>query len=668
MPTIRICLILAVASLAAAQTKPRVTPDDSMRVVNVSDPQLSPDGKSIACIVSRPNVAEDRYESEIVLVDVATGKQRPLTFERRRVNAPRWSPSGDRLAFLDNAPTGEKKEPMPQIWVLPMDGGEARRVTSSPTGVQHFAWRPDGGAFAFVAEDEKPVRKDRAKHEDAFEVGNLDYLAKEFPQPAHLWIIDAAGGTAKRLTSGTWSLPTYEPPGPVPSPLSWSPDGKQILITRQETPVYGDSDQTKVQVVDAATGAARSLTKNPRFEFTPLFSPDGSRVAYWYPRDGDLSGVSDIYVVSASGGDPVDATRGIDRSFFRQFWTPDGKALLVSGHDGTSTSIWLQPLGGTARKLDLGDVNPSWSYWVDMNVGRDGAVAFTGGEPDHLRELYYMSSVDAKPRRLTSFNDWAASLDLGKVERVTWKNDGFDEDGVVVYPPDFQAGRKYPLVLLIHGGPQSASVRALTLPAQALAAKGWIVFSPNYRGSDNLGNAYEHAIYNDAGAGPGRDVMAGIAALKKRGIVDESRMAVSGWSYGGYMTSWMSGHYDIFKAAVAGAAVNNWIHEYTLSDNNATVRYSFAGSPYDPKTAKSWMEQSPITYVHAIKAPTLIITDTGDTRVPATQSFEMYHALKDNGVETKFVAYPVGGHFPGDPIRSADVYRRWIEWIEGHFK
>lgn len=666
MRTTYFCALLGVLCLAAA--KPRATTDDLLRSVGISDPQLSPDGKSIACIVSRPNIAEDRYDSEIVLVDVASGKQRPLTFERRHVNAPRWSASGDRLAFLDDAPTGEKKEPMPQIWILPMDGGDARRITSAPTGVQSYAWRPDGGAIAFVAEDEKPVRKDRAKHEDAFEVGNLDYLAKEFPQPSHVWLVDASGGTPRRITSGGWSLPTYEPPGPVPSPLSWSPDGKQLLITRQETPVYGDSDQTRVHIVDVATGAARPITKSVKFEFTPLFSPDGSRIAYWYPRDGDIAGVNDIYVVGTNGGDAVNATRGIDRSFFRQFWTPDGKSLLVSGHDGTSTAIWLQPLGGAARKLGLGEVNPSWSYWVDMNVGRDGAIAFTGSEPYRGRELYYMSSADAKPRRLTSLNEWTTELDLGKVERVTWKSDGFDEDGVVVYPPDFDPSKKYPLVLLIHGGPQAASTRTFSIAAQAMAAKGWLVFSPNYRGSDNLGNAYERAIYNDAGAGPGRDVIAGINALKKRGIVDESRIAVSGWSYGGYMTSWMSGHYNIFKAAVAGAALNNWIHEYTLSDNNATVRYWFEGSPYSAKTAKAWIDQSPITYAGAIKAPTLIITDTGDARVPATQSFEMYHALKDNGVETKFVAYPVGGHFPGDPIRSADVYRRWIEWIDVHFK
>jgi len=652
-------VILAVAASVYGRT---VEVDDLMRLVTISDPQISPDGKSIAAVVARPNVAEDRYDEEIVLVDIASGTQRTLTYERKGVNAPRWSPAGDRLAFLAESAGN------PQIFIMPMNGGDAVRVTNSKTGVQHFAWRPDGNAFAFVAYDETPEKKDRAKYETAFEVGNLDYLAKEVPQSSHVWTIGADGTNAKQLTSGGWSLPTYEPPGPIPSPLSWSPDGKLLLITKQETPVYGDSDRSAIEILNVATGSMISLTKNTKFEGTGVFSPDGTRVAYWYPRDGDVNNENTIYVANVSGGEPVDAPRTIDRSLFRQLWMPDGKSLLVSGHDQTSTAIWLQPLGGAPRKLDLGDVNPSWSYWVDMNVGRDGAVAFTGSTATTARELYYMPSVDAKPRKLTSFNDWTKELKLGNVERVTWKNDDFDEDGIVTYPPDFQPNRKYPLVLVIHGGPQAASTRSFSVPAQAMAAKGWIVFSPNYRGSDNLGTVYEHAIFNDAGAGPGRDVMAGIEALDERGIIDRKRMAVSGWSYGGYMTSWLIGHHNEWKSAVSGAAVNNLVHEYALSDNNVTAAYAWGGSPFNPKYAKAYAEQSPITYAAEIKTPTLILTNTGDTRVPATQSFEMYHALKDNNVEVKFVAYPVGGHFPGDPVRSADVWRRWIGWIDQHFK
>jgi len=662
MKTLRILLCLVLTASLYAE-KHRITADDAFRIASVSDPQLSPDGKSIAGVISRPNVKEDRFDDELVLVDVATGAQRTLTYDRHHVGSPRWSPNGDRLAFIAVTKDG------PQLFVLPMAGGEALQVTTAKDGIQQFAWRPDGKAFAYVASDEKPDKKERAKFEDAFEPGNLDYLANELPRPSHVWTISDDGSNAKRITSGGWSLPTAEPPGPVPSPLSWSPDGKLLAITKQESPVYGDSDRTSIQIVDVATGNARALTKNVKFETTPVFSPDGSKVAYWFPRDNDPNNEVEIYVSPAAGGEAVDATQAIDRSLFRALWMPDGKSLLVGGHDAASTALWLQPLGGAPRRLDLGDISPSWSYWVDMNVGRDGAIAFTGSEPLHPRELYYMSSATAKPRRLTSLNDdVVSSLDLGNVERITWTNDGFNEDGVVFYPPDFKSDHKYPLVLLIHGGPQAASTRTFSVLAQLLAARGWLVFSPNYRGSDNLGNAYQHAIFNDSGAGPGRDVMAGIAALEKRGIVDREHIAVSGWSYGGYMTSWLIGHYDIFKAAVSGAAVNNLVHEYALSDNNVTAAYSLGGSPYDPKYAKAYLEQSPITYARAIRTPTLILTDTGDTRVPATQSFEMYHALKDNGVEVKFVAYPVGGHFPGDPVRSADLSKRWVDWIATHFR
>ena len=376
-------LLVILALLATTATARTVAVDDAMRLISVSDPQISPDGKSIACVVSRPNVTEDRYDAEIMLVDVASGKQRTLTYDRKHVSSPRWSVSGDRLAFLADVASGKDKDKvaMPQLYVMPMGGGDAMRVTSSPTGVQHFAWRPDGNAFAFVANDDTPEKKDRAKYEDAFEVGNLDYLAKESPMSSHVWTINADGSGAKRLTSGGWSLPTYEPPGPVPSPLSWSHDGKSLLVTKQETPIYGDNDRTTIQIVDVATGASRALTKNAKFESTALFSPDGSRVAYWYPRDGDPNNENEIFVVPSNGGESVDATRAIDRSLFRQLWMPDGKSLLVSGHDATSTAIWLQPLAGSPRKLDLGDLSPSWSFWVDMNVGRDGSVAFTGSGP-----------------------------------------------------------------------------------------------------------------------------------------------------------------------------------------------------------------------------------------------------------------------------------------------
>ena len=223
---------------------------------------------------------------------------------------------------------------------------------------------------------------------------------------------------------------------------------------------------------------------------------------------------------------------------------------------------------------------------------------------------------------------------------------------------------------MIHGGPQAASTTSFNPLAQLMAVRGWVVFSPNYRGSDNRGNAYQRAIFNDAGAGPGRDVMAGLAHVKKRGFVDEGRIAVSGWSYGGYMTSWLIGHYPGWKAAVSGAAVNDLVESYALGDFNVVNRYGFPGfaSPYVGNSLKAYRDQSPIMSAAAIKTPTLILSDTGDARVPITQSYQMYHALKDNGVPVKFVAYPVPGHFPRDPVRAADVDKRWIEWLAEYLK
>jgi dipeptidyl aminopeptidase/acylaminoacyl peptidase len=191
-----------------------------------------------------------------------------------------------------------------------------------------------------------------------------------------------------------------------------------------------------------------------------------------------------------------------------------------------------------------------------------------------------------------------------------------------------------------------------------------LVFQPNYRGSDNLGNAYQRAIVNDAGEGPGRDVMAGLSAVVRKGMVDTTRIAVSGWSYGGYMTSWLIGHYSGWRAAIAGAALTDWGDEYNLSDFNITARYAFGGSPWVGNFAKAYREQSPITYAARIRTPTLILSTTGDARAPPTQSYKLFHALRDNGVITQFTLYPVPGHFPADPVRTRDVFRRWVDWLD----
>lgn len=663
-----VTVILLLASMAAAQPR-RIALDDLAKVVRVSDPQIAPDGGSIAIVVSRANLDENRYDANLVMVDVATGAQRVLTRDRRGVSQPRFSPNGDRLAFLAMVPGGANLPLRPQVFVMPLNGGDAVRVTNAPKGVQQYAWSPDSRTIAFVAEDEPEQKKGPERFNDSFEIQNDNFLVQAAAVPSHIWAVPAEGGEARRLTSGDWSLPVSWPPGSPASPISWSPDGLSILFVRVKSPHSGDLSAATVQTVDVASKQVRPLTGNDRLEGHPTFSPDGSIVAYWQPPDRDGGNVNELHVTSARGGAGRSVTQALDRNIARSIWMPDGKSLLVGANDGTRVSLWVQPLDGTARKLTLGNVSPASSFWVDVAVGRNGAIAFTASEPSRPAELYYMASSDTAPRRLTDLNAEIAGRALGRTEAIAWQSEGFTHNGILTYPPDFDAAQKYPLVLVIHGGPRAASLETFSMQAQLMAAKGWVVFQPNYRGSDQSGNAYQHAIVNDAGAGPGRDVMAGLEAVKQRGFVDLSRIAVSGWSYGGYMTTWLLGNYSGWRVAVAGAAVTDWMDQYNLGDANVRRASGFGGSPWtDPKRLQAYMDQSPIAYAAKIRTPTLIMTNTQDYRVTPTQSYKLYHALRDNNVPTEFIGYPIPGHNANDPVRQRDVQRRWLGWIEQYFR
>ena len=670
-----VCLAMAVA--AAAQS--RMDLDALGRIVRVADPQIAPDGRSIVVTVSRGNFEENRYETDLVQVDVDSGQTRTITSGRRGVGQPRWSPAGDRLAFLAQAPATPGREARSQVFVMPMGGGDARRVSDAPNGVQHFAWSPDGATIAFATSDEPVKLTGIDRHNRSFEIGNDDFLVQAAPQPTHIWLVPSDGGQARRLTSGSWSLPTSFPPGPPASPLSWSRDGASIAFTRVESPHSGDFDGARVHLVDVAAGRLRALTGKEKFEGHPVFSPDGSRIAFWRPRDGDSNNVNEIHVAPSAGGVGTSVTSSIDRHMARALWMPDGSSLLVGANDGTKVSLWLQAVdggsnrsearvkAGTARRLDLGNVSPASAFWVDVSVGKNGAMAFVGSTTTRPAELYYLSSPTSAPKRLTDLNAATASLTLGRTEVVEWQSEGFRHNGILTYPPDFQSGRSYPLVLVIHGGPRAASLETFAAQAQLFAAQGWVIFQPNYRGSDQLGQVYQRAITNDAGAGPGRDVMAGLDMVKKRGFVDASRVAVSGWSYGGYMTTWLLGHYPGWRVAMAGAPVTDWMDQYNLGDGNVRRAYGFGGAPWtSPERMKAYIDQSPITYAAKIRTPTLIMSNMGDYRVPPTQAFKLYHALKDNGVETRFIGYPLSGHNAADPVHQRDVQRRWMEWIAQH--
>jgi dipeptidyl aminopeptidase/acylaminoacyl peptidase len=659
--------VLTVPAVRVDAQARRMELADLGRLVRIADPQLAPDGRSIAAIVSRANYETNRYDASLVLIDVASGAQRVLVADRRGLSSPRWSPSGDRIAFLATTRLpGADAHDAAQLYTIPLAGDSATRVTAAPLGVQQFAWRPDGGAFAYATADEPAARTGDDRFNDAFEVGNGDYLVRVAPTPTHVWIVDASGSGARRLTSGTWSLPTVRPPGSPPSPIAWSPDGRTIAFSKVPTPNSGDFSQSALQLLDVATGAMRPLTTATRTEGYAVFSPDGARIAYWYARNGDGAFGRDAFVVPAGGGAPRNLTAALDRNVARTIWMPDGRSLLVGANDERRVSLWQQPVdGGVARKLELGGVSPNSSFWVDMSVGPQGQIAFVGTTPTRPAELYYLDGPTATPRRLTDLNADVTARQLGRTESIDWTApDGVRSNGTLTYPPDWVAGKRYPLVLVIHGGPRAATLETFSPQAQLMAARGWVVFQPNYRGSDHLGNKYQAMIDNDAGEGPGRDVMAGVAAVTRRGFVDTTRIAVSGWSYGGFMTSWLIGRYPgRWRAAVAGAPVTDWVDQYDLGDSNVGRGRAFGGSPWVGDRRAAYEAQSPMRYAPRIRTPTLVMHDVGDDRVTVTQGYKLWHALKDNGVPTQFIAYPIAGHNAADPVRSRDVQRRWIEWL-----
>jgi Tol biopolymer transport system component len=347
---------------------------DLGRIVRIADPQLSPDGSSIAVIVSRASYAQDRYDASLVIVDVASGAQRTVLAGRPGLGSARWSPRGDHIAFLALASPAAASAAAPgaaatvQLFTMLPNGDSVTAVTSAtsaPRGVQHYAWRPDGRAFAYVTADEPAARGagEGEKFNDSFEIGNDDYLVRSAPTPSHIWIVSAAGTDARRLTSGSWSLPTVRPPGSPPSPLSWSPDGNKLAFAKVPTPHSGDFARSTIQVLDVASGAITAPGGGTRAEGYAQFSPDGSQIVYWYARNGDGGYGRDAFIVPASGGKPRNVTAPLDRNMARTFWSADGRSLLVGANDDRRVSLWLLPLGGgAARKLDLGGVSPNSSF------------------------------------------------------------------------------------------------------------------------------------------------------------------------------------------------------------------------------------------------------------------------------------------------------------------
>jgi dipeptidyl aminopeptidase/acylaminoacyl peptidase len=650
------------ASGAAQQRAARaISARDFRRLVHLSDPAISPDGKRAVVLVSRPSWNDDTWNAELVLVNLETRARRVLTYDREDLSEPRFSPDGTRLAFI--AKDGSGKGAKPQVFVMPLDGGDAVPVTHQREGVEQYAWRPDGKALAFVAEQAPPERKGAARFRDSFVFTTEPIVAREKPQPAHVFVVTLATRKSEQLTFGARSVTT----GEAQSTLSWSPGGKTIAFTSAPNDILNDESDSRVAFLNVASKRVRYPTGHESWESDPLIAPDGKRFAYvWSDGDPQVNLVQ-LYVAPIAGGAGTAASAAVDRPVYGAGWSPDSKMLYFTAPVRSTIALFAVPAGGGApTRVSLGDLVIASS--PNAAIGPAGMLVFVASAARQPAELYERAA-DGRITKLTDFNASIAALDLASSQRLTYPTSlGTNGDAVLLTPPGFTGSRRYPLVLFIHGGPTSSSTLGFDFWAQVMAAHGWLVLLPNYRGSDDLGLRYQRAVLYDPEEGPGRDVMAALRAVRARGIVDDRRIAVSGWSYGGIMTAWMISKYHIWRAAVSGASVDDWITDYGTADDSRADVDLFHGSPYVAGNAAEWRRASAIVYARDVTTPVLILSDVGDNRDPFATSSMYWRALRDNHKDATLRVWPVAGHFPRDPVRIADVFHYWIGYIAQHFR
>jgi dipeptidyl aminopeptidase/acylaminoacyl peptidase len=675
--TVVLAALLLPLALPAQARRP-FTDADIMRLAGVGSVAMAPDGSRILYTVTaweHPNARGDtalgdRHErrSHVWLVSTDGGSARQLTTGERGESQPQWAPDGATITFVAARGTGTGDDaPRPQIWQLPVDGGEATVLTSARGGVTAYAWSPDGRAIAYVTPD--TVSRDeeaRIRRRDDAQVYEDDFRL------AHLWVLDVATKTARKVTSGDFT---------VRGAPSWSPDGAWLAFDASPTPMIRDQ-RRDAYVVSVATGTVERLTRTTDVQSTPAFSPDGRTLAFtilpheWKPNgDGIMPrtlGNARIVtwdVATKALTDHGQRTFDVDAGALQ--WSPDGSQLWFTASDRVWRSVFSLDVAArtytqrTRERLVTG-----------VSLNRDGSrVAFTIDTPEDATEVYVATALDAEPRRLTTTNAWLTEVALGRSEVIRWKSrDGNEVEGVVLYPVGYTAGTRVPLVVSAHGGPTAAHVngfRGGTGPSQTWASRGWAVLYPNPRGSTGYGAQFMRANINDWGGGDYRDIMAGVDELVRRGVADADRLAFEGWSYGGYLTSWVVSQTGRFKAAMMGAGLPSLLSMAGTTDIPGYIATFFNGYPqYDGslvnKNIRFYLERSAISYSDRITTPLLILHGANDERVPIGQPMEFYRALKDRGKTVELVFYPREGHGLSEYYHQLDRMQREYAWMAQH--
>jgi len=654
----RFASLLLAITLFAAASYPQYTwsPELQVKLKGLGSPEISPDGRKVVYTVNEAVMTADKSEfiTHLWMANTDGSDNRQITFGDKSATNPKWSPDGSMIAFTSN-----RKDNRNQIYVLRMTGGEAEQITDGKGAVASFEWSPDGRSFAFTMTDpqtDEEEKNGKARNDFRWVDENVK-LARLYLTPL---AADAAG---KREVKKIGDV------GRHVSSFDWSPDGKRIAFAHVKSPVVDFWPTSDISVVDVASGSVSVLAATEAAEASPMFSPNGNFIA---------ASVSDlpvrwaqsnrIAVYPAGGGSPRKMAASFDGQPNLLAWHQDSSGILFTEARGTGTALYDANIdSGTIQMMDNQDAVISSPF-----AGKDGWYAFVKQTSDSPPEVFVGRQDVMEARRVSNANAEYAKYTVPRTEVVKWKSkDGREIEGLLTYPMGYTPGTKVPLILNIHGGPAGVFNRSYVggrgaYPLASFAAKGYAVLRPNPRGSSGYGVEFRRANIRDWGGMDYEDLMTGVDHVIAMGVADANRLGVMGWSYGGYMTSMIITKTDRFKAASAGAPVTNLMSFNGTADIPSFIPDYFESEFWDDPAVYS--KHSAMFNIKNARTPTLIQHGENDIRVPISQGYELYVALKRRGVPTRMIVLPRQPHGIQEPRLQIATMHSNLDWFEKYIK
>ena len=657
---------------AQESAKRPITFDDMIKMHRVAEPQISPDGKWVAYSVATPDMDANRNASNVWMVSTAGGAPQQLT-QSGHDSSPVWSPDGKTIAFLSSR-SGDS-----QVYLLSLEGGEAQKLTKLSTGADIVKWSPDGKTIAFTSsvypdckDDNCNSKRDAEKEKNKVKAHVAERLLYRHwthwneGKRSHLFVVPADGGGAPRdLTPGAdFDVPPDERGGPAD--INFSPDGKELCFAAVIDKIEAISTNGDLFTVPVAGGEIKRITTQPGFDGAPVYSPDGKYIAYRAQLTPEYE--SDrwrVMLYDRQTGKSQNLSEGFDRSADELAWYADSKTIYFNAENETQKPVYaMTARPGAEPKKILAD-----TYNAAISLSRDGkTLAFERSSLTMPAEVFVAASDGSGARQLTHHNDAIlATLEMNPPETFWFEGaEGTKVQAMLIRPPKFDAAKKYPLLVLLHGGPQTmwSNSWGYRWNPQVFSGAGYVTLMINRRGSTGYGQKFTNEITNDWGGKAYADVMNGVDfALKKYPFIDGSSMAAAGGSYGGYMADWIATHTGRFKAIISHAGVYDKVSMYA-TEELWFEEHDMQGTPWsNPESYRKW---APVTYAGELgkfKTPTLVISGERDYRVPYTQSLEFFSALQRQGVPSKLVVFPDEGHWVLKPQNSQFWYKTFLDWL-----